>query len=89
MYQGNNVPKDVTLSTVKCDPSIKFVDWNPTGVKVGLNYYPIKILKSDIFQPLRSACMISNTTANTKNSTSKQSKPTTPSGPHNSNPSNT
>lgn len=39
VYWGDIIPKDVTLSGVKCKKEIKFVDWCPTGVKCGINYH--------------------------------------------------
>ena len=36
------VPKDVNaaIATIKTKRSIPFVDWCPTGFKVGINYQP-------------------------------------------------
>merc|ERR1712205_234561 len=40
MYRGDVVPKDVNaaIATVKTKRTIQFVDWCPTGFKVGINY---------------------------------------------------
>ncbi len=40
MYRGDVLPKDTNLSiqNIKLKKSIKFVDWCPTGFKVGINY---------------------------------------------------
>lgn len=40
MYRGDVVPKDVNaaISAVKTKRGIQFVDWCPTGFKVGINY---------------------------------------------------
>ena len=37
LYRGDVVPKDVNaaISTIKTKRSIQFVDWCPTGFKVG------------------------------------------------------
>merc|ERR1719225_965261 len=39
MYRGDVVPKDVNaaIATIKTKRSIQFVDWCPTGFKVGIN----------------------------------------------------
>lgn len=40
--RGDVVPKDVNaaIATIKTKRSIQFVDWCPTGFKVGINYQP-------------------------------------------------
>ncbi len=42
MYRGNIVPKDVgsAFGTLKTKRTVQFVDWCPTGFKVGINYQP-------------------------------------------------
>jgi hypothetical protein len=42
LYRGDVVPKDVNsaISAIKTKRSIQFVDWCPTGFKVGINYQP-------------------------------------------------
>ncbi len=42
LYRGDVVSKDVSaaISTIKTKRTIQFVDWCPTGFKVGLNYQP-------------------------------------------------
>uniref|UniRef100_A0A5F9DP07 Tubulin/FtsZ 2-layer sandwich domain-containing protein n=1 Tax=Oryctolagus cuniculus TaxID=9986 RepID=A0A5F9DP07_RABIT len=42
LYRGDVVPKDVNAAivTIKTKRSIQFVDWCPTGFKVGVNYQP-------------------------------------------------
>merc|ERR1711874_968065 len=39
LYRGDVVPKDVNaaIATIKTKMSIQFVDWCPTGFKVGIN----------------------------------------------------
>ena len=42
LYRGDVVPKDVNtaISAIKTKRTIQFVDWCPTGFKVGINYQP-------------------------------------------------
>ncbi|EPY83289.1 Tubulin alpha-6 chain isoform 1-like protein [Camelus ferus] len=42
LYCGDGVPKDVNaaIATIKTKHTIQFVDWCPTGFKVGINYQP-------------------------------------------------
>ncbi|XP_070484896.1 tubulin alpha-8 chain-like [Equus przewalskii] len=42
LYRGDVVPKDVkaAIATIKTKRTIQFVDWCPTGFKVGINYQP-------------------------------------------------
>lgn len=42
LYRGDVVPKDVNtaISIIKTKSNIRFVDWCPTGFKVGINYQP-------------------------------------------------
>ena len=42
LYHGDMVPKDVnaTIAIIKTKRSMQFVDWCPTGFKVGINYQP-------------------------------------------------
>jgi tubulin alpha len=44
--------------------TIQFVDWCPTGFKVGLNYQPPTVVPGgDLAKVPRAVCMLSNTTA--------------------------
>lgn len=66
LYRGDVVPKDINASvaTIKSKRSIKFVDWCPTGFKVGINYQPPTVVPSgDIARVQRALCLLSNTTA--------------------------
>jgi len=66
MYRGDVVPKDVNaaIGTVKTKRTIRFVDWCPTGFKVGINYQPPTVVPGgDLANVQRSVLMISNTTA--------------------------
>ena len=42
LYRGDVVPKDVNaaIANIKTKRNIQFVDWCPTGFKVGINYQP-------------------------------------------------
>ncbi|XP_058526982.1 tubulin alpha-1C chain-like [Ochotona princeps] len=66
LYRGDVVPKDVNaaIATIKTKRSIQFVDWCPTGFKVGINYQPPTVVPGgDLARVPRAACMLSNTTA--------------------------
>ena len=60
------MPKDVntTIASIKNRRSIQFVDWCPTGFKIGINYQPPTVVPGgDLAKVQRAACMLSNTTA--------------------------
>jgi len=66
LYRGDVVPKDVNaaISTIKTKRTIQFVDWCPTGFKVGINYQaPTSVPGGDLAKVERAVCMLSNTTA--------------------------
>jgi tubulin alpha len=66
MYRGDVVPKDVNAAivTIKSKRTIQFVDWCPTGFKVGINNQPPTVVPGgDVAKVQRSVCMMSNTTA--------------------------
>ena len=66
LYRGDVVPKDVTtaIANVKSKRTIQFVDWSPTGFKVGINHQPPgQVPGADLAPVKRSVCMLSNTTA--------------------------
>jgi tubulin alpha len=66
LYRGDIVPKDIccSIGSIKTKRTIQFVDWCPTGFKVGINYQaPIVVPGGDMAKVMRAACMISNTTA--------------------------
>ncbi|XP_006895653.1 PREDICTED: tubulin alpha-4A chain-like [Elephantulus edwardii] len=66
LYCGDVVPKDVNaaIATIKTKRSIQFVDWCPTGFKVGINYQPPTMVPGgDLAKVQRAMCMLSNTTA--------------------------
>ncbi|CAF0722814.1 unnamed protein product [Rotaria sp. Silwood1] len=66
LYRGDVVPKDInaTISTLKANRNIQFVDWCPTGFKIGINYQPPTVVPGgDLAKVQRAACMMANTTA--------------------------
>jgi tubulin alpha len=66
MYRGDVVPKDVNsaIASIKSKRTIQFVDWCPTGFKIGINYQPPCVVPGgDLAKVQRALCMISNTTA--------------------------
>ena len=66
LYRGDIVPKDITaaITNIKSKKSIKFVDWCPTGFKVGINSTPPCVVPDgDLAKVQRGVCMLSNTTA--------------------------
>ena len=66
LYRGDVVPKDVNaaIATIKQKRHIQFVDWCPTGFKVGINYRaPTAVPNGDLAKVNRAVCMLSNTTA--------------------------
>ena len=66
LFRGDVVPKDVNaaIANIKTKRSIQFVDWCPTGFKVGINYQaPAVVPGGDLAGVKRSVCMLSNTTA--------------------------
>jgi tubulin alpha len=66
MYRGDVTHKDVSaaIANVKTKRSIRFVDWSPTGFKVGINSEPTTVVPGGDLAPVkRSVTMISNTTA--------------------------
>jgi len=66
LYRGDVVPKDVNaaITQIKTRRTVQFVDWCPTGFKVGINYQaPVAVPGGDLARVQRSVCMLSNTTA--------------------------
>lgn len=66
LYRGDVVPKDinVAITAIKTKRTIQFVDWCPTGFKVGINYQPpTAVPGGDLAKVARAVCMLSNTTA--------------------------
>jgi len=66
LYRGDVVPKDVSaaIANIKTKRTIQFVDWCPTGFKVGINNQPVTVIPGDELAPTsRAVCMLSNTTS--------------------------
>ena len=66
LYRGDVVPKDTSaaIAAIKAKKSIQFVDWCPTGFKVGINSQPPSVVPGgDLAKVPRAVCMLSNTTA--------------------------
>lgn len=66
LYRGDVVPRDCTaaIATMKAKSTVNFVEWCPTGFKVGINYQPpMSAPKSELAAQSRSVSMLSNTTA--------------------------
>ncbi|KAG9326059.1 hypothetical protein KVV02_000770 [Mortierella alpina] len=66
LYRGDVIPKDVNaaIANTKTKRTIQFVDWCPTGFKIGINHQPAVVVPdSEVSAAPRSVCMLSNTTA--------------------------
>ncbi|XP_071801049.1 tubulin alpha-2/alpha-4 chain-like [Asterias amurensis] len=66
MYRGDVFPKDVNaaVAAIKSKSTIQFVDWCPTGFKVGINNQPpTEVPGGDLAKVSRAVCLLSNTTA--------------------------
>ncbi|XP_015590398.1 tubulin alpha chain [Cephus cinctus] len=66
LYRGDVNPNEVnrSIASLKGMRSIRFVDWSPTGFKVGINYQPpLTVPGGDLGKTMRSVVMLSNNTA--------------------------
>nr|AAA35351.1 alpha-tubulin 2 [Schizosaccharomyces pombe] len=66
LYRGDVIPRDVqaAVTTIKAKRTIQFVDWCPTGFKIGIcDRPPQHIEGSEIAKVDRAVCMLSNTTS--------------------------
>ncbi|CDZ96469.1 tubulin alpha [Phaffia rhodozyma] len=66
LFRGDVVPKDcnAAIASIKTKRTIQFVDWCPTGFKLGIcNEPPAVVPGGDTVKVSRSLCMLSNTTA--------------------------
>ncbi|KAF8742445.1 hypothetical protein AX14_004314 [Amanita brunnescens Koide BX004] len=66
LFRGDVVPKDVqgAVASIRTKRTIQFVDWCPTGFKIGIcNEPPVNVPGGDLAKATRSLCMLSNTTA--------------------------
>jgi len=65
MYRGDVTPSDVrqTAARLQTNRNIQFVDWVPTGFKLGINVStPTTIPTGDIASSARAVCMVANST---------------------------
>lgn len=66
LFRGDVSPKDVNQATLvaKNKRGNQFVEWCPTGFKIGLNQREPTVLEDGAMAPVkRAVCMLSNTTA--------------------------
>lgn len=66
LYRGDITPQDVnsTIANIKRMRTIRFVDWCPTGFKIGHNYQPpTTVPGGDLATVSRAVCMLANSTA--------------------------
>lgn len=66
LYRGDVVPKEVNsaIMNIKNKKAMKFVNWSPTGFKIGINdSTPVIVPDGDLAPTQRSLCMLCNTTA--------------------------
>ncbi|CAH2275507.1 tubulin alpha-8 chain [Pelobates cultripes] len=66
LYRGDVMSIDVNaaIMAIKTRRNIQFVDWCPTGFKVGINHQPPTVVPGgDLAKVQRAVCMLSNTTA--------------------------
>ncbi|XP_078670853.1 tubulin alpha-1C chain-like [Branchiostoma floridae x Branchiostoma belcheri] len=66
MFRGDAVHMEVNaaIANIKAKSTIQFVDWCPTGFKVGINSQPPTVVHGgDLAKVKRAVCMLSNTTA--------------------------
>ncbi|KAJ9596190.1 hypothetical protein L9F63_027188 [Diploptera punctata] len=66
LFRGDVTPTDVnnSITSLKNRRSILFVDWCPTGFKVGINYQPPTCVPGgDLAKVQRAVCMLSNSSA--------------------------
>lgn len=66
LYRGDVVPNDINnaITAIKNKRHITFVDWCPTGFKIGINRQtPCTLPDGDFAKPKRVVCLLSNSTA--------------------------
>jgi len=57
-FQNLFVDWIATISTLKANRNIQFVDWCPTGFKIGINYQPPTVVPGgDLAKVQRAACV--------------------------------
>lgn len=63
LYRGDVESTDINcaIRDIKCKKTIKFVDWSPTGFKIGINYQPPTCVAGGDLRPVnRAVCMLSS-----------------------------
>lgn len=66
LYRGDVIPRDcnAAIAAMKAKSTVSFVEWCPTGFKVGINLQPpLTMPNSELAQQSRSVSVLSNTTA--------------------------
>lgn len=66
LYRGDVVPKDVNavIASLKSKRHIAFVDWCPTGFKIGINDKRVRAIPgTELAESARAVCMLANTTS--------------------------
>lgn len=66
LYRGDVIPRDIndTISHIKSNKYINFVEWCPTGFKVGINNQkPSVVPGGDLAATNKACCMLANSTA--------------------------
>ena len=66
LYRGDVVPRDVNsaISSIRAKKLIQFVDWCPSGFKIGINNQPPTVIPGgDLAKVKRAVCILSNTTS--------------------------
>lgn len=66
LYRGDVVPKDINgaIATIKQNRNIQFVDWCPTGFKIGINSKsPTFVPCGDLLATVRGVSMLASNTA--------------------------
>ncbi|KAL4840503.1 hypothetical protein H8958_001425 [Nasalis larvatus] len=77
LHHGDMVPKDVNaaIATIKTKSSIQFVDWCPTGFKVGINYQPPTVVPGGDLTLEAAVGPIASTAAAEMNSSTSPASP--------------
>ncbi|KAK9474378.1 Tubulin/FtsZ, GTPase domain-containing protein [Dipodascopsis tothii] len=66
LYRGDIITKEVqaSVAAIKAKKTIQFVEWCPTGFKIGICYQPPQMVPGgDLAKVSRAVCLLSNTTA--------------------------
>ncbi|XP_037775157.1 tubulin alpha chain-like [Penaeus monodon] len=66
LYRGDVIPNDVqrAIAAIRVKKTVQFVEWCPTGFKLGINSGPPTVVPGgDLAKTNRAVCMLANTTA--------------------------